>query len=283
MTSAKVPMFDNHIHLRAEFRGVEAAKDFERAGGTAMLLTHCPYDDIPIRRPQDYHRAYAKTLAMADAVRSATRVQVFVAVGPYPVDFIGLRQALGPDAALDAMRFGIDQAARLIAEERAIAFGEIGRPHFPVPQEIVSECNRLLEYAMTRAKELGCAVVLHTEDPTPETFVELAAMASKVGLGPDRLVKHHSTPLTGPEQNHGLVPSILAREDLVTAALTGRPRFLLETDYIDDPRRPGAVLGPATVPRKTRAWLASGVLTSEVCSIIHHELPQTTYGVDLQA
>jgi len=35
-----VAVFDNHIHLRASFKGVEAAKLFERAGGTAMLLTH---------------------------------------------------------------------------------------------------------------------------------------------------------------------------------------------------------------------------------------------------
>ena len=37
----------------------------------------------------------------------------------------------------------------------------------------------------------------------------------------------------------------------------------LETDYIDDPRRPGAVLGPATVPRKTRQWIEKGLLTED--------------------
>jgi len=64
-----VPIFDNHIHLRPEFKGVQAAREFERAGGTSFLLTHSPYADIPIARAEDYERAYAKTLAMADAVR----------------------------------------------------------------------------------------------------------------------------------------------------------------------------------------------------------------------
>lgn len=277
-----LPAFDNHIHLRREFRGVEAAKDFERAGGTAILLTHSPYEEIPIRRPEDYDRAYDKTLAMADAVRGATRLQVFVAVGPYPVDFLGLRGLLGPDAAREAMRSGVDRAARLIAEGKAVAFGEVGRPHFPVSPEILAECNRLLEYTMGRAKELGCAIVLHTEDPTPDIFAEFAGMASRAGLSPDRVVKHHSMPLTQPEQNHGVVPSILAREDLVTEALRAPPRFLLETDYIDDPKRPGAVLGPATVPKKTRAWMAKGLLSPEACEIIHHDLPERVYGIDLQ-
>jgi hypothetical protein len=34
---------------------------------------------------------------------------------------------------------------------------------------------------------------------------------------------------------------------------------MLETDYIDDPARPGAVLGPKTVPRKTKEALRNGV------------------------
>ena len=277
-----MPIFDNHIHLRPEFRGVEAAKDFERAGGTAILLTHSPYDDIPIRHPEDYEKAYRKTLSMGDAVRTATRLQVFVALGPYPVEFLTLRGALGRNAAIDVIRSGIDRAAGLIADEKAIAFGEIGRPHFPVSEDVLADCNDQIGYAMERAKELGCAVVLHTEDPTPATFAEFARMASKAGLAPNRVVKHHSTPFTRTEDNHGIVPSLLAKEDLISEALQGRPRFLLETDYIDDPRRPGAVLGPATVPKKTRAWLASGLLSDDACHAIHKDLPEQTYGIELR-
>jgi TatD-related deoxyribonuclease len=277
-----VPIFDNHIHLRSEFRGVEAAKDFERAGGTAFLLTHSPYAEIPIARAEDYDTAYAKTLAMGDAVRKATRIQVFVALGPYPVDFLGLQASIGHSAAAEVMRSGIDRAAELIGAERAVAFGEVGRPHFPVAEEILAACNELLEYTMVRAKELGCAVVLHTEDPTPATFAEFARIASRAGLPPDRLVKHHSTPFTRPEETHGLVPSILAKEDLVTEALKGGPRFLLETDYIDDPRRPGAVLGPATVPKKTKAWIAKGLLSEDQAAIVHREMPERTYDVQIR-
>jgi TatD-related deoxyribonuclease len=276
-----VPIFDNHIHLRASFKGIEAAKAFERAGGTAILLTHMPYEDVPIRRGKDYEAAYNKTLAMADAVRKATAVRVFVALGPYPVDFLHLRETLGFEAAKDAMREGIDLAARHVAERRAVALGEIGRPHFPVEPEVVVACNEILAYAMGCAKQIDCAVVLHTEDPDPETFAEFARMAAKAGLDTSRVVKHHSTPLIRHEENHGLVPSILAKEDLVDKAIQGGPRFLLETDYIDDPQRPGAVLGPATVPRKTKAWIEGGVLTETDAWSIHHDLPEQTYRIDL--
>ncbi len=277
-----LPIFDNHIHFRPEFKGVEGARLFERAGGTALLLTHSPYEDIPVSHGADYDTAYRKTLAMAEAIRAGTKLQVFVALGPYPVECLHLKKTLGLDGAVAAMRQGIDLASRYVAQGKAVALGEIGRPHFPVGPDVMQGCNAVIEYGMETAKRLGCAVVLHTEDPTPETFAQFAAMATKVGLDRNRVVKHHSTPLTRSEDNCGLVPSILAKEALVAEALKGRPRFLLETDYIDDPQRPGAVLGPATVPRKTKAWLEKGLLTEDQAWQIHKELPERTYRIQLQ-
>ncbi|OGS61130.1 MAG: hypothetical protein A3K59_04580 [Euryarchaeota archaeon RBG_19FT_COMBO_69_17] len=278
----RLPVFDNHIHLRAEYKGVEAAKLFEKAGGTAIMLTHTPYDEIPIGHGSDYDRAYRKTLAMADAVRSATSLQVFVALAPYPVECMHLKEVVGLEGAVAAMKQGIDLAARYVAQGKAVAIGETGRPHFPVGPELQRACNEVMEYTMAAAKRLGCAVILHTEDPTPETFAEFAAMAERAGLDKNRVVKHHSTPLTRPEDNRGLVPSILAKEELLVEALKGGPRFMLETDYIDDPRRPGAVLGPATVPRKTKAWIERGVLTEDQAWVIHKEMPERTYRIRVE-
>ena len=36
------PILDNHFHLNQKGRGVEAAKDFQRVGGTHLVLVHCP-------------------------------------------------------------------------------------------------------------------------------------------------------------------------------------------------------------------------------------------------
>ncbi|HEY7587726.1 MAG TPA: TatD family hydrolase [Thermoplasmata archaeon] len=278
----RLPIWDNHIHFRPEFLGVEGAKLFERAGGTALLLTHTPYEDVPINHGADYERAYRNTLSMAEAIRLATRLQVFVALGPYPVECFHLKEVLGFEGAVAAMKQGIDLAARHVAQGKAVAIGEIGRPHFPVGPDVIQACNDVMAYGMSAAKRLGCAVVLHTEDPTPQIFGEFAAIAAKVGLDRNRVVKHHSTPLTRPEDNSGLVPSILAKEELVTEALKGGPNFMLETDYIDDLRRPGAVLGPGTVPKKTKAWIEKGLLTEEEAWVIHKDVPERTYRIQLE-
>src|SRR5436309_2996932 len=118
-------IFDNHFHLRPTGLGVEAAKQFEKAGGTALMLTHSPYDDLPIRRGEDYETAYARTLAMARQVRESTRLKVFVAIGPYPVDLLPLRESIGIGPAADALKRGIDLAARHVAAGEAVAIGEV--------------------------------------------------------------------------------------------------------------------------------------------------------------
>lgn len=276
-------IWDNHIHLRPEHKGVEAARQFERAGGTAFLLTHAPYEDVPISVPRDYERAYAKTLRMARAVARETQVQVFVALGPYPVDLLHLERALGREGAVSVMKKGLEIAGRHVAAGEAVAIGEIGRPHFGVEPEIRQASNEVLEYGMAVARDVDAPVVLHTEDPTAETFAEFAAMADRAGLRREKVVKHHSTPLTRPTDNGGILPSILAKETLIRSAVEGGGPFFLETDYIDDPRRPGAVLGPATVPKKTAAWRRSGLLSEERAEEIHRGLPERTYGIELHA
>ena len=274
-------IFDNHFHLDPRGLYLEAVKMFAKAGGTHLMLTHLPYDDLPITKGDDYSTAYEQTLHTAKLVREATKLTVFVAVGPYPVDLLGLDERLGLAAAVEAMKRGMDIAAELAAEKEVTAIGEIGRPHFPVASDLWAASNDVLRYGMAVAKDAGCAVVLHTEDPTPAIFEEFGGMADAVGLLRQKVVKHHSPPFVLDTETHGVVPSVTAREDYVREALRKGGAFLMETDYIDDPRRPGAVLGPATVPRKTAKLLAQGVMTAEDADRIHHQLPERTYGITI--
>ena len=55
------------------------------------------------------------------------------------------------------------------------------------------------------------------------------------------------------------MPSVLASKKNIEAAAKKGTRFMMETDYIDDPRRPGAVLGPKTVPKRTLELLENNI------------------------
>ena len=53
--------------------------------------------------------------------------------------------------------------------------------------------------------------------------------------------------------------------------------FMLETDYLDDPKRPGAVMGPKTVPRKTFKAFENNIISEEQLYNIHTKVPDLVY------
>ena len=58
--------------------------------------------------------------------------------------------------------------------------------------------------------------------------------------------------------------------------------YSLETDYMDDPRRPGAVLGPKTVPKRTQQLAEMSkefdIIDEELFWNMHVEIPNSLYG-----
>ncbi|UCD13884.1 MAG: TatD family hydrolase [Thermoplasmatales archaeon] len=273
--------FDNHIHLRKDGRFLEAVKDFKKAGGTHFVLCQYPMPELVIRT-NSYNVCYMETLKMAKEIRGETNVSVFVTVGPYPADYLKLKEKLGRAKAIELMKKGMDEAADLCKEGTCIGIGEIGRPHFPVDEVTIEDSNEILRYGMQKAVEVDVPVVLHTESTTPEQCKELVEMGRKVGLSSDKIVKHFAPALIKRDENFGLMPSVLASKKNIVESLKKGTRFMMETDYIDDPRGPGAVLGPKTVPRLTKKLLDDGVMTEVQAYEIHVKNPQKTYGISLE-
>ena len=274
-------LFDNHLHLRRDGRFLDAVRDFKKAGGTHFILCQSPMIDLVVKE-KSYKPCYQETLEMVKIIRSAVDIDVFVTVGPYPVDYIKLKEIFGKEQAIQIMMDGMDIAADLCSDHNCIAIGEIGRPHFPVDEEILVDSNRILFYGMQKAKEVHVPVVLHTESATPLLCKEMADMGRKAGLPAHMIVKHYSPPLIKIEENYGLMPSVLASEKNVISSLEKGTRFMMETDYIDDPKRPGAVLSPKTVPKRTLELIKKGLLTEKQAYEIHKENPEKTYGIILE-
>jgi TatD-related deoxyribonuclease len=177
-----------------------------------------------------------------------------------------------PEGARDLMQAGLDVAAEFVADGPALAL-KSGRPHYDVADAVLAASNEVMRYAFELGAEVGSAVQLHTEGG--EDFTEVAEWAEDAGLPRERVVKHYST---GPVQ--GPVPSVISRKDELRAAVESGEPFMMETDFIDDPDRPGAVLGPKTVPRRTR-WLAEEG-HEDALRTAHVETPARVYGIDTE-
>jgi TatD-related deoxyribonuclease len=276
-----VVIFDNHLHLRRDGRFLDAVKDFKNAGGTHFVLCQYPLTHLLLQE-KSYTSCYLETLKMADEIRAKIDIGVFITCGPYPVDYLRLKEIFGRVQAIRIMKQGIDEAARLCEEKKCIGIGEIGRPHFPVAQDIIEDSNEILEYGMTKAAEIDTPVIIHSESTTPSQCKELVEMGKKVGLSARKIVKHFAPALINIDENYGIMPSVLASKKNIVEALQKGARFLMETDYIDDLKRPGAVLGPKTIPRLTQNLLKNGLMSEKEANEIHVKNPKQTYGIILE-
>ncbi|MGQ0535099.1 MAG: TatD family hydrolase, partial [Methanobacteriota archaeon] len=280
------PVLDNHFHLDPSGRIEEAVKEFHRAGGTHLMVVHKPYGGPPRFNTSgdDHRRAMETTLALADRVRERVpEVGVFVALAPHPAEFTKMLEAGHPIAEADAAyRAGLDAAASFVREGRAVALGEVGRPHWtPVAPEVWAAANAQMDYAFALCRDLGCAAIIHCETGTPEVYEDLSRHCDAAGLSREKAVKHYSPPIVEEGTNRGLFPSVLVGKDAAESAIRQGTRFLMETDYMDDPAYPGAVLGPKTVPKRTNELLARGLATEEQLWTIHSENPKRVYGIEV--
>jgi TatD-related deoxyribonuclease len=283
------PILDNHFHLNRNGRFLDAAMDFQRAGGTDLVLVHCPDFAKPPETLAGHRAAYQGTIDMAAKVRGEVGLGVRVVLGPHPAAFahqferwVAEDVVSGEEKAINNYRHSIDAALECIDEGEAHAIGEVGRPHWPVEERILELSNQLLDETMHLASQQGLPLQLHVEGESEATYPDLAQRAKKQGMDLVKLVRHYAPANVDASSTHGLTPSVLigkgALEELMNTYEASSHGFFLETDYMDDLRRPGAVLGPKTVPKRTQQLIAAG-LPEDILWNTHQELAQRVYGV----
>ena len=136
-----LPCWDNHLHLDAYGLNIKAVREFKKAGGTGFTLVHKPYHHIPVESPEDYSKSFAETVRLSDAARSEG-CDVKVVIAPHPAELTELiKKGLILEDAKKFIIKGLEIAASFISDHKADGFGEIGRPHYPVPEEVWRASN----------------------------------------------------------------------------------------------------------------------------------------------
>jgi TatD-related deoxyribonuclease len=278
MEELQTPVLDNHLHLDPERgRGMEAVDEFARLGGTHLLIVNQPSWKLGVEStdPEEFRPVFETTIEIVEEATDHLPGRAWPILGAHP----GLISRLvddrdcSPAEAHDCMQGVLDIAAEYVRDGQALGL-KSGRPHYDVIDAVWDASNDVMKHAFSLGAELDCAVQLHTE--ASEDLTEVAEWADERGLAPDKVVKHYAGGrLAGP------TPSVMSNKDWIeTAAESGEP-FLMETDFIDDPDRPGAVLGPKTVPRRVRWLLEQGY--DDAIRTAHVETPKRVYGIDTES
>jgi TatD-related deoxyribonuclease len=274
----ETPVLDDHLHLDPRHgRGMAAVEDFRNLGGTHLLVVNKPSWHLGVEpeEPDDFRAVFEETLEIVAEASELLPGRAWPVLGVHPGLISRLVDDRGftPEEARELMCGGISVAAEYVADGDALAL-KSGRPHYEVTEAVWETSNEVTRHAFSLGAEHDCAVQLHTE--ASEDLRELAEWATERGLESHRVVKHYAAGrLRGP------TPSVMSeRERLERAAERGDP-FLMETDFVDDPDRPGAVLGPKTVPRRVRWLLEEGY--EDAVRLAHVETPRRSYGIDTEA
>ena len=272
------PVLDDHLHLDPDAgRGLDAVCDFRRLGGTHLLVVNKPSWHLGCEADtgEDFRAVFDRTLDVVADADDMLPGRAWPVLGVHPGLLSRLvdERGFAPDDARGLMQAGLDTAVKYVRDGRALAL-KSGRPHYDTTDAVWDASNAVLKHALSLGADAGCAVQLHTE--ASEDLTDVAEWAAARGLPARKVVKHYAGPtLAGP------TPSVMCRTEwLREAAERGEP-FLMETDFVDDPDRPGAVMGPKTVPRRVRLLLDEGY--DDAVRRAHVETPADVYGIDTEA
>ena len=269
---------DDHMHLYNHLR-LKALKQFKEVGGTHVLLVSLlshHYNVFP-KKGEDFREIFDRHVKLVNDANKIVRA--FAVLSVHPAEITVLGDKIGYDRAAEIMKEALDLAGRYVLDGKAIAI-KSGRPHYRVSKRVWKLSNEVLSHAFEVAKDVGCAIQLHTESFSLDGMIEIASMAKKVGIKLDKVVKHFSPARIKGFEEIGIFPSVIAKNDNVLRAAEQGSRFMVETDYIDDKKRPGAVLGPKTVPKKVKELLEHGFDEDFIYKICCENV-EKTYGVEI--
>ena len=285
------PIIDQHMHLDRTNLFLDAVADFSSSGGTGIMLVHKPSfsHSLPTNL-EGYREAYSDTISMAEEVRREFGLEVGVVLGPHPVAWEKQIPDLGIEESTELHLEAVSLALDYIDAGNAHCLGEVGRPHYPVEEEIWTRANDLLLEILKMASLSKTSVQLHVEDNHKKTYDDLSDLCTSSGIPSKRAIRHFAPPNVSADFTNGLSATVNVGkgsiETIVQTARDASSPWGMETDFLDDNRRPGAVLGPKTVPRRTQelcsSLLSKGWSENEVETLlekVHYEWPKSLYGL----
>lgn len=269
---APFPILDDHFHLNKRTGvGPDIVREFMRSGGTHIILVALPSWSCGVfpTKPDDYRAVFNELLEDCRKVNELGCVCYPIA-GVHPAEIGKLMERMNLGEAEALMCSGLDIAAEYVREGKCIGL-KSGRPHYPVTPEVWNASNRVLAHALELSGDLDCALQIHAESGPCE---DVSALAKSCGMDASRVVKHFATCDTP------LHPSITVREPFLNEWFEQKREFTLESDYMDDLSRPGAVNGPRSVPRRMQKLLQAGIVSPDDMWRVHGSVPKRIYGVD---
>jgi len=206
-------------------------------------------------------------------------LKVFCIAGIHPASVDKLLKVHNASKVLKVLHEVLKYLVNLVDEGLINGLGEFGRPHYRAVPEAFIVNELLLEDALEVVRDRGVPIHLHLEQCGLVTVESIDRLVRKLNVRKGLVVFHHVSGETAVEAlRRGYQVTVPAFIDAVKYLLSINPYFMIESDYLDDPRRPGAVKYPWDIASLAQQLLMEGYPT-EVLRKIFVDSVFNAYGV----
>lgn len=258
---------DAHCHSNPVF-GLGAksiARKFKSVGGWFIALVGLPphhygINDLGI---DAYLRAYQIVIEEARRIKEeGIRTVVLLGFHPAEIDRY-FKAGWGLEKIIVLGRKLIDEIAKLYKEGLINGIGEVGRQHYSTAPSRLVASEVIMWYALEVAKDYNMVVHLHLEQGGFTTIESIRLITEQIGISKDKVFLHHlSLNEAVWSEKHGFWYTVPAKKNIYHKIFVQQPSLVLtESDFIDDPRRPGVSSYPWDIVK----WL-NELLEKEIIS-----------------
>lgn len=253
---------DAHAHVSPLGLGAKAVvKRFKDAGGWFIALVSLPPNHYGFSMGLEgiIKSFESHVIECSKAREESVRVACLAGVHPAYVDeLVRVAGSHKTGKVLEIIEKALKYLEKLKLEGKIDGLGEFGRPHYKTLPESVVVNEIVLMKVLEICRDTDSIIHLHTEQGGVATVASIDYLIKFAGVPKNKVVFHHvSTSLAKTVEEFGYVMTVLGREDLLTNMLETRiTNVLVESDFIDDPKRPGAVMYPWDISREVEKLLS---------------------------
>ena len=284
---ATVPIADAHAHASPLGLGAfRISKKFGEHGGWFIALVSLPPQHYGL--PQTLEGAI-KAIELHvrqcdEARRAGVKVACIAGIHPAFIDHLIKRSGGSASNVVSFVRENvIELLARMIDEGKLQGVGEFGRPHYKSIPESFAANDALLLTALEIIRDHGGVLHLHLEQGGQITVESVETMVNSIGIRNTKsvILHHSSTGMALHACKKGLSATIVGRsEPLAQAKRLGALCVGAESDYIDDPKRPGVVMYPWEIAEAVNQLLSSDAGLQEFLYKVMVDNISNVYGVE---
>lgn len=282
----KLIFADGHLHSNP-VKGIGMkviAKRFFEVGGWFIALVSLPPHHFGFDNTYEgYVKAFNVLLNECRIARELNLKSICLAgVHPAALEDEIVKDVKHSIKVLEKALKVVDYIAKLIREGLIDGFGEIGRPHYKTIPEAFVINTIITRYTLTLAKDMEVPVHLHLEQGGEPTVIDIEEIIKNLGLNKTKVILHHMDISTAKAaQSKNMVFTIPGKQQILREAFKLlNPNYIIESDFIDDPNRPGVSSYPWDIVENQKKLLNEGIVDPEYLYKVNIDTVVKVYGVN---